>query len=187
MDKKQLRMLHLLDGVVSKCEICSLFQNGRAKPYWAESSRYAIIGEAPGFDEVRENSPFVGKAGKILWDIMEQNNFHREDFLIINSVNCRPVIGNRNGKPTNMQMEQCRPWIRKYLKVLKPEAILLLGGYALFTILGKNDIMKHNGEKFYSKEFDCSILCSVHPAYIIYNPKGGEQMLRESIEKFGVC
>jgi len=53
MDKKQLRMLHLFDGVVSKCEICFLFQNGRAKPYWSESFRYAIIGEARA-EEIRE-------------------------------------------------------------------------------------------------------------------------------------
>lgn len=184
MDKKQLRILSLLDNMIGECKKCSLFQNGRAKPYWVSSSRFAIIGEAPGFDEVRENSPFVGKAGNILWDAVKRNGLSREDFLIINSVNCRPVVGNKNGKPSNEQMEQCRPWIRKYLKVLKPRAILILGGYALFTILGESDIMKHSGKEVHSREFDCPVVISVHPAFTIYNPSKGEQLLKESIEKF---
>lgn len=181
---KQIRMLELLDEQIQSCEKCSLHENGRAKPFWTEESRYAICGEAPGSNEVTYNSPFVGEAGKNLWTVLERNALYRKDFLIINSTNCRPVKGNSNGKPTKIQLERCRPWIRKYLKVFQPEKILILGGYALFTLLGQDGITARNGELERMDEFNCYAYKSIHPAYIIYNRKEGIKKLEEAIQIF---
>jgi uracil-DNA glycosylase len=184
MTKKQIRMLELLDEMILKCEKCSLFENGRAKPYWTKNSRYAIIGEAPGADEVKEGTPFIGKAGNILWDALGEYKLSRSDFLIINSANCRPKVGNKNGKPTKIQMERCKPWIVKYLKVIKPEKILILGNYALETMLNEGNILERNGELTRLDEFNCYVYKSVHPAYCIYNKENGVDMLRKSIKIF---
>jgi uracil-DNA glycosylase family 4 len=134
--------------------------------------------------EVEENKPFIGKAGNILWDTMADFDLKRSDFLIINSVNCRPVDGNKNGKPTKEQMDICYPWIRKYLKVLDPEKILTLGNYALWSMFKQEGISKRNGEIERLYEFNVNAYKSVHPAFCIYNREEGIEKLRYSIESF---
>lgn len=194
MTSKQLRMLKLLDSQINQCKACSLWQNSRAKPYWTESSKYAIIGEAPGYNEVRLNEPFVGTAGEILWDIMDDKGFSKEEFLVINSVNCRPVDEWKewkNGKPTEEEQLTCKPWIRKYLKVMKPEGVLILGNYAMFTVTENNTgIISLNAtvltgvEPKHDFRFNIPYVLSIHPAYCIYNKNEGRVMLAESISAF---
>jgi len=181
MNNKQYRMLELLDGQISECVECELHTGGRCKPYWTEDSKYVIVGEAPGKNEVEQNKPFCGTAGNHLWGIMKLQGFHREDFLIINSTNCRPVVGNKNGKPNLTQIQTCRKWIRKYLTVLKPEAILILGNYAMGTMSDQSfGIMSMNSEILNNDEFGCRMILSVHPSMCIYRGKEGQQMLLES-------
>ena len=183
MTPKQMRMLELLDNQINKCKACSLWQNSRAKPYWTESSKYAIIGEAPGYNEIRLNEPFVGAAGEILWEIMDDKGFSKEEFLVINSVNCRPVDEIKewkNGKPTEDEQLACKPWARKYLKVLKPKGVLLLGNYAMFTVTGNSTgIMSLNATVLTEAESpdfrynNIPYVLSVHPALCIYRKNEG--------------
>ena len=178
---KQNRMLKLLDGQILECKNCSMFNGGRCKPYY--TGRYngiAIIGEAPGGEEVN-NIPFCGKAGKKLWSIMNPIGFKREEFFIMNTINCRPTDGKRNLKPNNDSIKNCREWIRKYLKVIKPEIIITLGNYAMGTILSRNSgIIKLNATVTNSAEFGCDVLRCVHPSMCVYNTEG-ERMLEKSI------
>ena len=184
MTDKQFRMLQLLDEQILSCTKCALHCNGHAKPFWCEDSRYVIVGEAPGKDEITKNTPFVGQAGKILWETMASYALYRKDFLIINSVNCRPVFGNKNGKPNDVQMDLCKPWIRKYLYVMESSKILLLGKYAVHTMFGDiRSIVSKNGEIVSSNNSTVMVI-SVHPAYCIYNENHGRKLLNESIKKF---
>jgi len=185
LNTKQIRMLQLLDNQIQCCELCGLFKGGRAKPYWTEESIWAIVGEAPGSEEVINNSPFVGAAARHLWEVINANGLERKNFLIINSVNCRPTDGSKNLKPTISTMSLCRPWIRKYLRVFKPQKILLLGGYSLNTILYESGILRLNATKTHSSEFGCDVIRSVHPSMCIYHGNNGKKMLYESIKLFG--
>jgi DNA polymerase len=181
MTPKQIRLLQLLDQQILACTDCDLHKNGRAKPYWSPDSQYAIIGEAPGKDEVTLNEPFVGKAGNILWNITISKKY----FLVINSVNCRPVIGNKNGKPTSEQKFQCSKWLRKYIHILAPRTILLLGDHAIGTMIPeRGGVIAKNATTFYSLEFDADCIRSVHPAMSLYNPEKGTKLLKESITLF---
>jgi DNA polymerase len=183
MNQKQIRMLELLDIQIQSCEKCELCLGGRAKPHWSNESKYVIVGEAPGSEEAQRNTPFVGPAGAILWEKMSENGYSRDDFLIINSVNCRPVSGKRNDKPSDMQMETCYPWLIKYIRVLQPAKLLILGGYALNTMLKMPiiGIMKHNAITYSFGTTPCVV--SVHPAFALRNASGVE-LLSESIKKF---
>ena len=190
LSKKQIRMLQLLDKQVKNCKKCELNSNGTAIPYWTPSSKYVIIGEAPGYNEVRQQTPFVGAAGKILTDALEDIGFKSKDFLIINSVQCRPQQGNRNAKPSEQQLGICQEYVRKYIKVINPEKILCLGNYAknIFTsnitgILRQRGTFKELpfhilGDKEYP------VLFTIHPAYCIYNTEEGNPMLREDLILF---
>jgi len=190
MENSVRRKLNLLDNMIGECFMCTLCQNGRTKPYWTEDSNYVIIGEAPGRDEVENNEPFVGKAGSILWKLMEKHGFQKEQFLIINSVNCRPMDGKKNGKPTPEQMTLCKKWLNMYLKVLMPLRGMMLGSYAQQTITNEssNSVVLSNSAVVMMRTESLTVpfipmIRSVHPAYSIYSPKG-EELLEESILKF---
>lgn len=176
-------MLTLLTEQIGQCERCGLYENGRCNPYFTKESKYCIIGEAPGENEVNNNLPFCGTAGKHLWLIMNEFGFKREDFLIINTVNCRPVKGNRNGKPTVIESGACSEWVRKYIKAMKPKAILTLGNYAKGYIDGMTfGIMICNAAVIEDREYDAPIVLSVHPSTCIYNGSRGKKMLYESVK-----
>ncbi len=189
--RKRLRMVGLLDDQLRTCASCQLHSNGRCKPYLGPDAKYAIIGEAPGYNEVRENEPFVGQAGEILWNAMNAKGLYKKDFFIINSVNCRPVDEQKswkNGKPTEEEQEKCKPWIRKYLNVIKPEGVLVLGNYAMYTITGNDSgIMSINGDVLSESEVNVGFrlkmpyVLSIHPALCIYRKDEGRAMLAASI------
>lgn len=188
LDSKQVRMLELLDRQVDKCNKCDLKPNGTAIPHWTQHSQYAIIGEAPGANEVREQTPFVGPAGKILTDALDEVGFNPRDFLIINTVQCRPVRGNSNGKPNETQIQACQSLLRKYLKVVNPEKILCLGNYAKYIFTGNlQGILRQRGNFMKGKvddDHEFPVLFTVHPAYCIYNAEEGTALLRKDITLF---
>jgi DNA polymerase len=178
-------MLELLDDMILNCEKCDLYKEGRTKPYWTPISEYLIIGEAPGRQEVEKNEPFVGKAGKILGKYMSEMGFRKEQFLIINSINCRPTIGSKNGKPTLDQIINCYGWIKKYVQVLKPQKAITFGNFGMYVLSGKTSgILSENSSAEHNYKFDINFIKSIHPAYCIYDPKHGFDLLKKSIESF---
>jgi len=189
LNSKKLRLLDLLDDQISKCKDCDLYKNGRARPHWSEHSKFVILGEAPGYSEIRLNKPFIGKAGEILKNVLGEEKFKRDMFLIINSVNCRPVTnGSRNGKPTNIQLESCSKWLRKYFKIIDPEKILVLGNYAKYFFTGDMEGITRQRGSFRHFRLDNTtreypVLFTIHPAYAIYNPDA-IKMLEEDVRLF---
>lgn len=184
-------MLELLEMKISECKLCPhIRHNGQCLPYWTPLSEFLIIGEAPGRDEVNEE-PFVGTTGKKLWAIMDDIGLRKEQFCIINTIQCRPMIGNRNGKPTPDDCINCYPWIRKFVKVIQPEKGILFGNYAKSLYDGTySGIMYKNSRggiisfKDYPEDFTVEIILSVHPSMMIYKGEEGEKLIKESIEKF---
>ncbi len=187
---KQIKMLNLLDQQILSCTGCKLHENGRCKPYWTEKyNGYFICGEAPGKQEIDFNEPFIGAAGNKLWECANIFNIKKEECFIINSTNCRPVKDNKNGKPTDLQMERCKNWLRKYFKILQPDKILLLGTYALSTFINETVIMKFYAEgNLLTNEmiFDKNIkvIKSLHPSMCIYQGSTGKRRLKKSLELF---
>ena len=186
---KKIRMLQLLNKQVSNCDKCTLCTNGVAIPYWHLTAKYVIIGEAPGYNEVRKQTPFVGAAGNILTTALADMGFSSTEFLIINTVQCRPVSGNRNGKPNEDQIMICQNYLRKYIKVVNPEKILCLGNYAkyIFTnriggILNQRGTFNEFSLEGSSEKYP--VLFTVHPAYCIYNSEEGTALLRQDIKLF---
>jgi uracil-DNA glycosylase len=183
MNAKQYRMLQLLNKQISQCELCNLHTNGRCSPFFLEQAQYVILGEAPGRNEVESNMPFIGSAGGHLWSIMTKYNLNRYSFLILNTVNCRPMDGSRNGKPNNEQLLACERWTRKYIRAMQPKAILSLGGYAMGRLTGISEGIIRNNATVFQYE-NIPVVLSVHPAMCIYNGEKGVIMLEESIQKF---
>lgn len=189
LSNKQIRMLQLLDEKVKTCSLCPLHNNGIAIPYWRPEAKYVIIGEAPGYNEVRQQTPFVGAAGNILTTALADMGFSSTEFLIINTVQCRPVSGNRNGKPNEDQIMICQNYLRKYIKVVNPEKILCLGNYAKYIFTNRIGGILNQRGTFNEFSLEGSnekypVLFTVHPAYCIYNSEEGIQLLNKDIKLF---
>jgi DNA polymerase len=125
-----------------------------------------IIGEAPGGDEDVKGLPFVGRAGKLLTDIIEKGmKYKREHVYIANVLKCRPP-GNRNPEPH--EIEACRGYLEKQIEIINPKVILAVGLFPAQWLTGKKiaigklrgEVHEVNGRK---------VICTYHPAYVLRN------------------
>ena len=164
------------------CSLCPLCA-GRTRivlPSGNLDSKIAFVGEAPGENEDMEGKPFVGRAGKILDEIMLNAGLKREDFMITNTVKCRPP---NNRDPTDEEMRACRPFLEdelvncKLVVGLGKSACRDLIGYegSMFKIANKLQIFTIGGK-------DILFMPTYHPAACIYGDDA-RRGLRETMEK----
>jgi uracil-DNA glycosylase family 4 len=182
LTQKQIRMLQLLDKQVNGCKDCTLSNYDSLIPYWSTESKYVIIGESPTLTEVRKQVPFMGAAGDILATELDKVGFKSKDFLIIHTVQC-----SIKPKPDEDSMQHCQNFLRKYIRVIKPEKILCLGNYAKYIFTGDiTGVLRKRG-KFREYEIGNEkypVLFTIHPAYCTYNQEEGIPMLAEDIKLF---
>ena len=160
--------LEELNSQICDCQKCKLgktrnkFVFGVGNP----NATAMIIGEAPGADEDKKGEPFVGRAGKLLTDILKAINFDREDVFIANILKCRPP-NNRN--PLTGEMDICMPYLHKQIELIKPKVILCLGLVAATGILNqKLSLTKMRGNVY---EFrGIKTMVTYHPAALLRNP-----------------
>jgi uracil-DNA glycosylase family 4 len=130
---------------IQSCEGCALAESRLNAVPWSgpTPSELAILGEAPGAQEDKEGSPFVGKSGELLNSALEVAGLDRKKIFVFNSVCCRPP-GNRNPKPE--EQEACRPWYEKQLRAANPLVVILAGNAALNAGLGETGITSKRGK-----------------------------------------
>ncbi len=164
----QCSTLESLYDSIHKCQKCVLgktrtnFVFGTGNP----NSDVMIIGEAPGAEEDKQGVPFVGRAGKLLTDILKAINFDREDVYIANILKCRPP-NNRNPLPA--EMTECTPYLFKQIDLVKPKAILLLGLIAAGSLLNsKLSLTKLRG--IIHEVNGTKAIVTYHPAALLRNP-----------------
>jgi uracil-DNA glycosylase family 4 len=87
-----------------------------------------FVGEAPGMHEDQQGKPFVGRAGKLLDELLAEIGMTRErDAFIANVLKCRPP-GNRDPLPE--EIEECTPWLMRQIELIEPRVICTLGNFA---------------------------------------------------------
>ena len=153
---------------IGNCVRCPLHQ-GRTQIVHTTgnfTSKLMFVGEAPGADEDAKGEPFVGRAGKLLTQIIEAIGFRREDVVIGNINRCRPP-GNR--QPTLPEAHTCRPFLMREIAVIKPKVIVVLGNTALHNLLDtKIGITKMRGQ--FHDYFNVKVMPTFHPAYLLRDP-----------------
>ena len=92
-----------------------------------------FIGEAPGAEEDRQGLPFVGRAGKLLDDLLGEIGLTRRDVFVANVLKCRPP-GNRDPQPA--EIEACHPYLMRQVQLIEPRVIGTLGNFATKLITG---------------------------------------------------
>jgi len=153
---------------LGECTRCKLHKT-RNKIVFGDGSAKAqlvFVGEGPGADEDAQGLPFVGRAGKLLTQMIEAMGLQRSDVYICNVVKCRPP-GNR--QPENDEVEKCSPFLFRQLDVLQPKVIVCLGATAAQTLLQTNRSISHfRGQWMDFRGY--KMLATYHPAYLLRNP-----------------
>ncbi len=127
-----------------------------------------IIGEAPGADEDRQGEPFVGRAGRLLNNMLLAVGLKREAVYIANILKCRPP-GNRDPRPEEAQ--SCRPYLTRQIELIEPRLILVLGRVAAHNLLDtKTPLGKLRGSVYRYQDTDVPVIVTYHPAYLLRSP-----------------
>lgn len=154
---------------IGNCTRCKLHTLGRKQIVHTTGNFQAelmFVGEAPGADEDEQGFPFVGRAGKLLTDIIAAMGFDREQVCIGNINRCRPP---ENRKPEPDETAQCRPFILREIAVIKPKVIVVLGATAAHNLLQvTTPISKLRGN--FQNYFGVKVMPTFHPAYLLRDP-----------------
>lgn len=173
--------LEELNSRICECQKCPLGKT-RTKFVFGVGNPNAdamLIGEAPGADEDKQGEPFVGRAGKLLNDILAAINFKRDEVYIANILKCRPP-GNRDPQP--FEMETCMPYLHKQIELINPKIILCLGRVASNGLLNKKLSLGVLRENIY--EFNgIKVMATYHPAALLRNPNW-KRGCWEDVQKF---
>jgi DNA polymerase len=154
---------------IKDCRKCTVLAAGRKQIVFGTGNPNAdvvVVGEAPGADEDEQGKPFVGRAGKLLTDILKAINFSREEIFICNILKCRPP-DNRNPLPS--EIENCEPYLFKQLEMIKPKLILAVGTFASQTLLRSKEPLGKLRGKFHLYN-GIKMMVTYHPAALLRNP-----------------
>jgi DNA polymerase len=133
-----------------------------------KNSNILIIGEAPGKEEDLTAEPFVGRAGKLLTEILLSIKLTRDDVYITNTVKCRPP---ENRNPSSDEIESCASYLDQQINLISPKVIILLGKVAAERILNSSEPMASLRKKiYYYKDTKIPTLVFYHPAYLLRSP-----------------
>ncbi|MCK4902958.1 MAG: uracil-DNA glycosylase [Thermoplasmatales archaeon] len=181
---------------VENCRKCDLYKT-RNKPVAGDgafNTKILFIGEAPGRNEDLQGKPFVGKAGKILDDLLDSIGMQRGDVFIANILKCRPP-NNRN--PLSNEIKACTQYLGSQITLIQPKIIVPLGNFAASYIFEKfglkiDKISNTRGKVFETNTIfgNIKIIPMYHPAVATYNPntinilKEDFRVIKDAIEKF---
>jgi uracil-DNA glycosylase family 4 len=162
---------------LGECTRCRLHERRNKIVFGAGNPRAELVfvGEGPGHDEDVQGLPFVGRAGKLLTQMIEAMGLTREQVYICNVVKCRPP---ENRKPEDDEVATCSPYLYRQLDVIAPKAIVCLGGTAAQALLKtKDSISRFRGTWF---EFrNTKLLATYHPAYLLRNPNAKGEVWKD--------
>jgi uracil-DNA glycosylase len=176
----------LREAAVS-CRGCHLWR-GATQTVFGEgrkSSRVMLVGEQPGDREDRAGRPFVGPASRELDRALEAAGIERAEAYLTNVVK-HFKFEERGGRrihqtPKRFEVEACRPWLDEELKVVGPEALVLLGATAAKALLGSSfRVTQHRGELLDSELADI-VTATVHPSSILRGPPEDREANREAL------
>jgi uracil-DNA glycosylase family 4 len=162
---------------LGECTRCKLHST-RHKIVFGDGSSKAqlvFVGEGPGADEDAQGLPFVGRAGKLLTQMIEAMGLQRKDVYICNVVKCRPP---ENRQPDEDEVITCSPFLLRQIDTIAPKVIVCLGAVAAKTLLQTNrGISQFRGEwlEFRGRK----LLATYHPAYLLRNPPAKSEVWKD--------
>ena len=162
MDWSELR------ATVAACTRCRLHE-GRTQTVFGvgnPDADWLVIGEAPGAEEDRRGEPFVGRAGKLLDQMLRAVGQSREEVFIANILKCRPP---NNRDPRQDEADACRRYLERQIELVQPKIVLAVGRIAAQQLLGTDaPVGRLRGKLHYLDKLP--LVVTYHPAYLLRSP-----------------
>jgi DNA polymerase len=180
MNKTKKELLEELKKEVEKCQKCELYKT-RIKTVFGEGdpdAKLMFVGEGPGYEEDKQGRPFVGAAGELLTKIILAMGLTREKVYIANIVKCHPLkipdpyLRNNDRPPNKQEIENCLPFLKKQIMIIRPRIICCLGSTAASVLTKREEpISELRGKIFkYEEDNGIEIIPTYHPAALLRNP-----------------
>ncbi len=158
------------------CEACHLYKRA-TQTVFGEGPKAAtmmLVGEQPGDYEDVAGKPFVGPAGKIMDQALEEAGIDRSKVYVTNAVKhfkWEPRGKRRiHQKPNSREIAACRPWLEAELRVVKPKLVVAMGATAAQTIFGLSFRVTRERGKVLSSKLAPRVLATVHPSSLLRQP-----------------
>jgi uracil-DNA glycosylase len=170
------RSLSTLREASQGCRGCHLWR-GATQTVFGEGlkrARVMLVGEQPGDKEDRAGKPFVGPAGRELDKALEAAGIARDEAYVTNVV--KHFKFEERGRrrihqtPKRFEIEACKPWLAEELKVVGPEALVLLGATAAKALMGSSFRLTHHRGELLDSELAPIVTATVHPSAILRAP-----------------
>ena len=159
-----------LRATVVACTRCELHKH-RIQTVFGVGSRQAdwmIIGEAPGAEEDRRGEPFVGRAGKLLDEMLRAVGLDRSTAFIANILKCRPP---NNRDPAADEAASCRAYLERQIDLVNPRLILAVGRIAAQQLLHSDTpVGRMRGRVHALNNRQVPVVVTYHPAYLLRSP-----------------
>jgi len=167
------RTLSALREAAASCRGCHLWRGATQTVFGGglKRARVMFVGEQPGDKEDLAGAPFVGPAGKELDKGLEAAGIARDEAYVTNVV--KHFKFEERGRrrihqtPKRFEIDACSPWLREELRVVRPEALVLLGATAAKALMGSSfRLTRHRGE-WLDSELAPLVTATIHPSAIL--------------------
>ncbi len=178
-------LMKKVEEEIFKCQKCDLYKTKDNYVPGAGSidAKIMFIGEAPGYWEDQKGKPFVGRAGKVLDDLLNSIGLKREEIYIANTLKCKPP-GNRD--PRDDEIKACTPYLDRQINIIKPKILSTLGRISMKYVFEKFNIKYEPISKIHGNIFNINTLFlraklipMYHPAVATYNPNMKEVLMED--------
>jgi uracil-DNA glycosylase len=165
--------LSSLRAAAAGCRGCELYEDA-TQTVFGEGRRRArvmLVGETPGDQEDRQGKPFVGPAGRELDRALERAGIARADAYVTNAVKHFRFEerGKRriHQKPDGRHVKACRPWLDAELRLIAPEALIVMGATAARALLGPSFRVTQERGRLLESELAPIVVATIHPSAIL--------------------
>ena len=158
------------------CTACDLYKNATQAVVGDGPRRAAalFVGEQPGDQEDLAGKPFVGPAGRLLDELLEEAGIPRAEVFVTNAVKhfkWEPRGKRRlHAKPTLGEVKACRPWLETEIEIVKPTGIVCLGATAAQSLMGPAFRITRDRGRFFETEWAEWLTATMHPSAILRMP-----------------
>jgi len=165
-----------LRAAAAECKACDLWARGTQTVFGEGARRAAamLVGEQPGNEEDLSGRPFVGPAGRLLDQALDEAGVERSGTYVTNVVKhfkWEPRGKRRiHAKPDALEIFACLPWLEAELAVVRPQLVVCLGATAAQAFLGKKFKVTRERGKILTSPLAPRVLATVHPSSILRAP-----------------
>jgi len=182
---KAARALARLRRSAATCRECPLGERA-TQTVWGEgrpNARWMFVGEQPGDKEDREGHPFIGPAGRLLDQALDELDWPRESLYVTNAVKhfkfeMRGKV-RKHKTPAQLEIIACHHWLESEIATVRPEMLVALGGTAARALLGRAVKVLSERGQWLLREDGLPVLVTLHPAALLRGePAQREQAVR---------